>query len=276
MADLSSEDYFLVSHLVRGQSGLDLGLGKEYLVVSRLEPLLPGLKLTTLAELFELLRAQPADRDLVRMVSEALATHESLFFRDCQPFEYLVKEMLPRICSSRPKTGPIRIWSAACSFGQEAYSILFSLDESPECLGGRDCEVVATDFSSFAIGRARAGLYSNFEVQRGLTNAQLAKFFEPAGNEWRVREHIRKRVKFHELNFLDSLLPIGAVDIIFCRNVLIYFDLGMKKEILERMRGILAPDGFLVLGSTESILGVTEVFDRVSDFNNAIFIPVRS
>jgi chemotaxis protein methyltransferase CheR len=273
MTELSGDDYYLISHLVRGSSGLDLGKGKEYLVVSRLEPLLPGLQLASLAELFARLRAQPVDTELVRKVSEALATHESLFFRDGLPFDYLVREMLPRLARARDPGAELRIWSSACSFGQEPYSILFSLEENPGCTEGRPCSLVATDFSAYAVSRAQAGLYSNFEVQRGLTPSQLTRFFEPVGSEWRVREAIRQRVRFLELNFLDSFLPIGTVDIIFCRNVLIYFEQGLKKEVLVRMRAILAPDGYLVLGSTESILGVTEDFEQVSDSPCAIFRP---
>ncbi|MGZ3693781.1 MAG: CheR family methyltransferase [Bdellovibrionota bacterium] len=274
MPDISPEDYYLISHLVRGQSGLDLGEGKEYLITSRIEPLLPQLGLASLQELFQILRSKSHDSSLGRTISEAMATHESLFFRDKLPFEYLVNDMVPRLSQAARPREKIRIWSAACSFGQEPYSILFSIEEAPVCLRGIQVEVIATDFSRFAISRAQAGTYSQFELQRGLTPEQIHKYFEPCGQEARVRERIRSKVDFREMNFLDSFASIGQVDIIFCRNVLIYFDLPMKKEILERMEKILAPDGYLVLGSTESILGVTEVFTRREEWNCSVFTPV--
>ncbi len=278
MAEINQEDYLLTSHIVKGYSGLDLGDDKHYLLSSRLTPVLTKFKFKDMAELFGALRKSDRNMALVKAVSESLATHESLFFRDIVPFQYLTKTMIPNLCREGGPQRKIRIWSAACSIGQEPYSIVFSIDQARAALGNPSVELCATDFSSFAVERAKKGVYSQFEAQRGLTPSQVDSFFEklPATSEVQVRERFRKQIEFKELNFLDSFIGLGLFDIIFCRNVLIYFTNPMKKQILERMAQILKPDGYLVLGNTESMHGITEVFDRAENSNCAVYSKKRA
>lgn len=277
MGDINQDDYLLVSHIVKGYSGLDLGADKHYLLTSRLSTILPKYNFKNLNELFQALRKSDRNTALIKAVSEALATHESLFFRDVALFQYMTKTMVPALRSGINKDRKLRIWSAACSIGQEPYSIAFALDDASHQQNSTNIEIVATDFSSYAIERAKKGVYSQFEAQRGLTAAQIETYFEklPA-SEVRVRERFRKQIEFKELNFLDSFLGLGLFDIIFCRNVLIYFTNVMKKQILERMGQILKPDGYLVLGNTESMHGVTDMFDRAQNSNCSVYAKMRA
>lgn len=273
MAEISIEDYNLISHVVKGYSGLDLGPDKRYLLESRLTPLLSKFKMTTLAELFAALRKNERNPFYIKAISEALATHESLFFRDVVPFDFMIKTIFPNLMKANPPEKKIRIWSAACSIGQEPYSIAFALHEARATLGQPNYEIIATDFSSFAIERAKRGIYSNFEAQRGLTQTQIHTFFNnvPSTGEVQVKDIFKSRITFKELNFLDSFISLGSFDIIFCRNVLIYFTNEMKKQILEKMAFALQPNGYLVLGNTESTHGITNLFDRAERSNCSIY-----
>jgi len=190
-------------------------------------------------------------------VVEAMTTNESLFFRDDKPFEHFRTQALPRLHAARPRGAPLRLWSAASSSGQEAYSLAMILTDLRASLGDRRVEIVGTDIAREQLARAREGLYSQFEVQRGLPMQMLVKHFRKEAGGWRVAEAIRRMVEFREWNLLTDLRPLGRFDIVFCRNVLIYFDQPTKARVLEAIAGLLPPDGLLYLGGAETVLGIT-------------------
>lgn len=252
-------DYFC--RLVKERSGLVLTPHKAYLVESRLGPVARAEGLSGVPQLLERLRAGglSAEPLLVRCV-EAMATHESFFFRDGTPFNLLAERVLPQLVEARAATRTLRIWCAACSSGQEPYSIAVLLKEMGARLAGWRLEITATDLSRPILHKAEAGLYSDFEVRRGLTDARRDRWFVREGQGWRVSPELRALVKFRPHNLLDDSLP-GVFDVIFCRNVLIYFDVEQKRTVLHAMARSLAEDGALFLGSAETVLGVTDAFE---------------
>jgi chemotaxis protein methyltransferase CheR len=202
---------------------------------------------------------------LVNEVVESMTTNESMFFRDSKPFEQLTQLVLPALKAAGKTT--IRIWSAACSTGQEPYSIAITLKEEASKYPGLKAEIYATDLAEKVLERARSGVYSQFEVQRGLPITLLMKYFaQVAGNQWQVNEAIRSMVTYAPANLLTSYAALGRFDIIFCRNVLIYFDEKTKSDALERMAGILNPPGYLFLGGAESTLGLTKKFTQSTEY----------
>jgi chemotaxis protein methyltransferase CheR len=240
---------------LRKTSGLVLGSDKRYLVESRVTPV---MKRAGMTELGDLVRALEAGRmpGLAEEVVQAMTINETYFFRDRFPFDTLRQKILPRLIVSRAQQKKIRIWSAASSTGQEAYSIAMIIEESSPALSSWQVEIIGTDLSQNALNTARKALYSQFEVQRGLTPEQIQRYFTPVGHMWQLKDSVRSRVEFRHYNLLDNYAPLGRFDLIFCRNVLIYFDADRKSDVLNRMSQILAPDGLLAIGASESIIGL--------------------
>ena len=261
---MNREDFSLFSRLLRERSGLAIGEEKTYLLESRLMPVARRRGLAGLEALAAALR-QPAARDLERDVVEAMTTNESFFFRDGQPFQAFRTFILPRLLAARAARRHIRIWSAACSSGQEPYSLAMILADEAAKLAGWRVELVATDLSTEILDRARAGVYSHFEVQRGLPIQYLTKYFKPDGDRWRIADQIRSAVDFRVFNLLDDPRPLGTFDVVFCRNVLIYFDAPTKARVLDRLARQMPADGCLLLGGAETVLGVTERFAPVAE-----------
>jgi chemotaxis protein methyltransferase CheR len=254
---MNSDVFTLLSNLVRERSGLVLTPEKGYLLESRLLPVARKWEQKSVAELAALLRGRP-DAKLIRDIVEAMTTNESFFFRDIKPFDQFKTLVLPHLLKKRAATKSIRIWSAACSSGQEPYSLAMILNEHRLQLAGWKVEIIATDLSTEILDKARAGLYSQFEVQRGLPIQLLVKYFKQEGDRWQVDAAIRSMVAYRPFNLLDDLASLGRFDVIFCRNVLIYFDQPTKAKVLDAMSRQLAPDGHLYLGGAETVLGITD------------------
>ena len=245
-----------LAQLLKAKSGLSIGPDKLYLLETRLAPILKQQGLRDLAALAERLRA-PRAEVLAQAVVEAMTTNESFFFRDDKPFVHFRGQALPRLHAARAPGTPLRIWSAASSSGQEAYSLAMILSELRGTLGDRRVDIIGTDIAREQLTRARDGLYTQFEVQRGLPMQMLVKYFKKETNGWRIAEPLRRMVDYREFNLLTDLRPLGRFDIVFCRNVLIYFDQPTKAHVLNAIAALLPPDGLLYLGGAETVLGIT-------------------
>jgi chemotaxis protein methyltransferase CheR len=271
---MTGEDFDLLCRLLRERSGLMLTRDKAYLLESRLLPVARKRNMKSLDELITALRLRP-DGDLVRDVIEAMTTNESFFFRDLVPFDQFRTFVLPQLLKTRAAKKSIRIWSAACSSGQEPYSLAMILSEEKMKLQGWQVEITATDLSTDILEKAQAGLYSQFEVQRGLPIQLLVKYFKQQGDRWQIDPAIRGMVKFRCFNLLDDFTSLGGFDVIFCRNVLIYFDQPTKTLVLERVARILPQDGYLYLGGAETVIGITDKFQGMAE-HRGIYAPVLS
>lgn len=268
---LRPDDFTYLRKLLKERSGLALSEDKAYLVTTRLKPIIESYQFDDLSDLVCAMR-RPSGRDLVELVVDAMTTNESLFFRDAQPFEALTAFMLPALMAARGGR-PIRIWCAAASTGQEPYSIAILLEEHSGKLVDQSIEIVATDISRAALKRSLAGEYTQFEVGRGMPPHHLNKYFQKCdGNHYTVVPRITGRVSFHCLNLLKSFEHLGQFDIVFCRNVLIYFDRPTKADVLERIANVMPQDGFLVLGGPETTLGLTPRFARHPKWRN-VYVP---
>ena len=269
---ITPEDYSYLSALLRTKSGLALGPGKEYLLESRLPPVAKAYGFPTVNELVATLRTGP-HQELIKAVCDAMTTGETFFFRDTVPFDLLRTTILPEAADRCRRAGrPLRIWSAAASTGQEAYSIAILLAELGVQLSGVRVDLVATDFASHALNRARRGLFTQIEVQRGLPERYLRQFFINTPDGYRLADDIRRRVSFRELNLLESFRSLGQFDVILCRNVLIYFDSLTKKDVLDRLYSALMPGGYLFLGATETAFGLTERLVRIPDVPTSLHV----
>lgn len=271
---MQAADFQFLSALIKERSGIALSSDKTYLLENRLGPLAAQRRLNDIAGLVAQMKSA-RDEQLIRDVVEAMTTNESLFFRDGKPFELLRTVILPRIVGARPKERPLRIWSAACSSGQEAYSIAITLLEEEALLAGRPVEIVATDIATSMLIKAKAGVYSQFEVQRGLPIRLLLKYFTQKGTNWEIAPKLRSMVSFRQHNMLGECAGLGRFDIVFCRNVLIYFDEPTKKGVIERIAQVLAPDGVLLLGAVETIIGLSTRLEIVPGAAG-IYRPVGS
>jgi chemotaxis protein methyltransferase CheR len=258
-APLSPLAFDTLANLLKTKSGLIVGTDKHYLLETRLAGIVKRDKLGDLNGLAERLRRLGSDA-LARDVVEAMTTNESFFFRDDKPFLHFSTQALPRLVAARPSGNPLRVWSAASSSGQEAYSLAMIIAESNAVLGGRKVEIVGTDIARDQLARAREGVYSQFEVQRGLPVQMLMKYFRKDDNNWRITDTIRSMAQFREFNLLSDLRSLGRFDIVFCRNVLIYFDQPTKMRVLEAIAGVMPADGLLYLGGAETVLGITSRF----------------
>ena len=256
---LTAAAFATLAGLLKTRSGLIIGQDKIYLLETRLVSLLRREALTDLNALANRL-GRPDAEPLVREVVEAMTTNESFFFRDDKPFQHFRTQALPRLIAARPPGSALRVWSAASSTGQEAYSLAMILLESKAIVGNRRIEIVGTDIARGPLTRAREGQYTQFEVQRGLPVQYLMKYFKKEDPHWRISPEIRGMAQFREFNLLGDLRPLGRFDVVFCRNVLIYFDQATKTRVLEAMATQMAPDGMLYLGGAETVLGITPRF----------------
>jgi chemotaxis protein methyltransferase CheR len=256
-------DYEYLRKLLKDRSGLDLSADKQYLVESRLVPLARKAGLAGIPELVQKMKggAEPLISDVV----EAMTTNETFFFRDKIPFDHLKEAVLPKLAQARAARRSLRIWCAAASTGQEPYSIAMCVKEATALFSGWRIEIVGTDLSNEVLQKSRSGLYSQFEVQRGLPIQMLVKYFTQTGELWQLNADIRGMVQYRQLNLLNDFSQLGTFDIIFCRNVLIYFDQDTKANIFGRLAKMLEPDGVLALGAAESVVGITNTFRPYPD-----------
>ncbi|MCB1764783.1 MAG: protein-glutamate O-methyltransferase CheR [Candidatus Competibacteraceae bacterium] len=257
-----ASDFNYIRELVRRHSAIVLEADKDYLIETRLTPLARQTGFASLEALIAALRANSATSTLRNQVVEAITTHETSFFRDFHPFEALKTTVLPELLAKRSSSN-VTIWCAACSSGQEPFSIAMLVREHFPILRNR-VRIIATDLSGAILARAKEGLYSQIEVNRGLPAMLLTKYFQRQGLQWRIRPEIRQMVEFRQNNLAESWPPIPPLDIVFMRNVLIYFDLGTKKAILARIRGVLKSSGYLFLGSSETTLNLDAAFEPIS------------
>jgi len=258
-APLSPASFDVIANLLKARSGLVIGPDKLYLLETRLAHILKRELFADLNKLAEKLRG-PGSEALALDVVEAMTTNESFFFRDDKPFQHFRQHALPHLVANRPSGSTIRVWSAASSSGQEAYSLAMIVNECRAQLGDRKVEIIGTDIAREQVARARAGLYTQFEVQRGLPVQLLMKYFKKEDAGWRISQSLRDAVQFREFNLLADLRALGRFDIVFCRNVLIYFDQPTKSRVLDATANQLAQDGFLYLGGAETVMGITQRF----------------
>jgi chemotaxis protein methyltransferase CheR len=261
---MTPQDFEWLRKLLKERSGLTLSADKEYLLESRLLPLTRRNGLTTLGELVARLKT-PGNADLVFSVVEAMTTNETFFFRDKIPFDHLRDTIMPALIAARAKEKRIRIWCAAASSGQEPYSIAMLLRSMAPHLRGYRVDLLATDLSVAVIERAKQGTYSQFEVQRGLPIRLLVRHFTQAGDAWHIASDIREMVQFRTLNLLQDFAPLGMIDVVLCRNVLIYFDQPTKIAVLERLARQVPQDGYLILGAAETVVGLSEAFRPIPE-----------
>jgi len=269
---MQQDDVAFLAQMLRRRSGLALTQPKLKLIESRLAPVMRRFGFRDLRSLVAELRH---GRDaLARAVTEAMTTNESSFFRDREAFEQFSDTVLPALMSRRMSTRKLRIWCAACAAGQEAYSIAMLLSEMKLRAEGWTVDIIGTDISTEMIERAERGLYSHFEVQRGLAIRRLVENFSQEGSNWRISEPLRRMVTFRQFNLLDSFGWLDDVDVIFCRNVLMYFDNKTKAGVLDRVADVLAPDGYLLLGPVETAPGLSSEFGPV-DGAPGVYVRAR-
>ena len=263
-------DYEYLRKLLRERSGLDLSPDKQYLVESRLIPLARKAGLVGIGELVQ--KVKSGSDALTVDVVEAMTTNETFFFRDKIPFDHLRQTVIPELLQARAGRRSLRIWCAASSTGQEPYSIAMCLKEFAPALIGWRVEIVATDLSLGVLEKARAGIFSQFEVQRGLPIQLLVKHFRQIGELWQINADIRAMVQHRQLNLMQDFSHLGSFDVIFCRNVLIYFDQDTKIGVFNRLAKSLEPDGVLALGAAESVVGTTDAFKPYPD-RRGLYLP---
>jgi len=258
---MKPDDFDFISKLLKERSGLVLTKDKSYLLESRLMPLARKRGFKGLDDLIGAVRR----RDLMveRAVVEAMTTNESFFFRDNKPFDQFRSIVLPNLLKARASKKSFRIWCAACSSGQEPYSLAMILKEESARLAGWRMEIVGTDISTDILKKAKAGAYSQFEVQRGMPMALLVKYFKKKDENWVINPDVASMVQYKEWNLLGDLKALGHFDVVFCRNVLIYFDQPTKTKVLRGIAGLMPDDGVLYLGGAETVLGISDQFKPV-------------
>jgi chemotaxis protein methyltransferase CheR len=261
---VTPNDFEYLRKMLRERSGLVLSADKQYLVESRLLPIARRTGACGLGELVQKLKSADAEPLAVEVV-EAMTTNESFFFRDKIPFDHFRETMLPALIAARAGERRIRIWCAAAATGQEPYSLAMMLEEMAAKLAGWRVEILATDLATEVLEKAKSGIYTQFEVQRGLPIQLLLKHFTQIGDMWQISPEIRAMVQYRPLNLLRDFSNLGSFDIVFCRNVLIYFDQDTKIAVLERLARVMAPDGFLTLGAAETVVGLTDAFKPIAD-----------
>jgi chemotaxis protein methyltransferase CheR len=262
-------DYEFLRKLLKERSGLDLSADKQYLVESRLIPLARKAGLPGISDLVAKIRN--GSGALTTDVVEAMTTNETFFFRDKVPFDHLRETILPALVQARASRRALRIWCAASSTGQEPYSIAMCVKEFAGLSGWR-VEIVATDLSQEVLEKSKAGIYSQFEVQRGLPIQLLVKYFKQAGELWQLNADIRAMVQHRQLNLLQDFSHLGTFDVVFCRNVLIYFDQETKAGIFDRLGRTLEPDGVLLLGAAETVVGISDAFKPYPE-RRGLYLP---
>jgi len=258
-ANLTADNLRFLCHTIYSESGIVLDESKSYLLEARLLPVAREEGESTLDGLCNLVRAA-GGRRLRDKVVEALTTNETLFFRDIKPFEALEKLLIPELMAPRAATRQLRFWCAACSTGQEPYSLAMLWREMN--IPGWQIDILATDLADNVLERARAGRFQQLEVNRGLPAKYLVKYFRRDGMTWEISADIRNMVRWQKFNLKDSMAGMPAFDVVFCRNVLIYFDLQTKQSILANLRKVLRPGGYLILGASETTLNVDDSYVR--------------
>ena len=261
---ITATEYRDLTQHIRKLSGIYLDDSKKYLVETRLKDLLKEFGCRNYGELYQKALSDPAKR-IDRRIVDAISTNETLFFRDDSPFKLLKNKILPEVIDARTSQArgariPIRIWSAACSTGQEVYSIAITVKELLNDLRKYNIKILGTDISDAAIAKASRGRYDKFDVSRGLDGVYLNKYFRKMGDSVVIRDEIRAMVTFKKFNLMSAVNGLGKFDIIFCRNVAIYFTPEDRKKLFTRLAGALEPDGFLIIGGTESLTGVCPLF----------------
>ena len=259
---INPADFDYISKIVRESSAIVLEKGKEYLVESRIMPLVHQEKLESIENLVKQIKLKPRGT-LVDAVIEAMTTNETSFYRDIHPFETLKKEILPELIEKRKDKKELNIWCGASSSGQEPYSLIMLLKNEFPQLNTWKISYTASDISNQMLNRCKSGIYSQLEVNRGLPATLLVKYFDRIGTEWQVKEELRKMAQFRIINLSERWPTMPAMDLVMMRNVLIYFDVEMKKDILGRIRKLLRPDGYLFLGAAETTLNLDENFERM-------------
>ena len=271
---MSPAEYDYLRQFLKSRSGLVLSNEKQYLIESRLLPVARKAGLQSIAALVAKLK-EPRETVLAEAVVEAMTTNESFFYRDKTPFEHFTQMMMPELLKARASQKKIRIWCAAASTGQEPYTLAMCLKEMESKLAGWRIEILGTDISNEVLDRAKAGTYTQFEVQRGLPIQLLLKYFTQQGESWTISPQLRSMVQWKKFNLLDSFAGFGQFDIVFCRNVLIYFDQATKVDILGRIAKTMTPDGYLVLGAAETVVGLTDAFKPAPD-RRGLYVPAAA
>ena len=264
MIKIKPNEIKTVAQYIYDISGIFLDSNKTYLFETRLSSVAEELGCTSFSELHTKAKSDRS-KNIERKIVDAISTNETLFFRDKGPFELLQHKLLPEIIDARSNASTglrpnIKIWSAASSTGQELYSIAIVIKELVPDLSRYSFKLMGTDISDNAVAQASYGKYNKFEIERGLPKAQLQRYFTPAGEFWKIKDEIRAMVNFRKLNLMSPFVGLGKFDIIFCRNVAIYFTLNDRKKLFNKIADSLADDGFLVIGSTESLTGVSPRF----------------
>lgn len=268
---MSPAEYDYLRQFLKARSGLVLSNEKQYLIESRLLPVARKAGLASIAALVAKLK-EPREAALAEAVVDAMTTNESFFFRDKTPFEHFTQVMIPELMKARASTRKIRIWCAAASTGQEPYTLAMCLKEMEAKLAGWRVEILGTDISNEVLERAKSGTYTQFEVQRGLPIQLLLKYFTQHGESWMISQQLKSMVQWKKFNLLESFANFGPFDIVFCRNVLIYFDQPTKADVLSRISKVMASDGFLVLGAAETVVGLSDAFKPMPD-RRGLYLP---
>lgn len=272
---LNFAEFDFIRNLLRQHSALSLDDSKQYLVESRLDSLAKQEGFPSLQHLIAQLHKDPGTSALHSKVVEAMTTNETTFFRDARPFRLLQKLVFPQLIERRQSERALNIWCAASSSGQEPYSVAMLLRDHFPALSAWNLCFIATDISQAILNRAKAGRYSQLEVNRGLPAAMLVKYFRQAGNDWEISREIRRMIDFRRLNLIEPWPLLPAMDLIMMRNVLIYFEVEKKKEILERARRLLRPDGYLLLGGAETTINLDDDFEPIQ-FEQTSCYQIRS
>lgn len=267
-------DHEALRALLRKRTGLVVEPGREYFAELRLGALAAELGFSTSRDLLDAMRQEEGWGMLQQRVCESLAVGETSFFRDFHPFEALRQQVLPALAESRRGTRTLRVWSAATSTGQEAWSLAMTLADAPE-LAGWHVQLVASDFSRTALARAQAGRYGRIDVNRGLPAAQLLRWFQGDGPDWCVRDELRARIEFRELNLAQPWPAMPAWDVVFLRNVLVYLDPATRRQVLRQLAAAMAPDGWLFVGGSEGSLRVEEYFSSAYAGRALVWRPRR-
>jgi chemotaxis protein methyltransferase CheR len=267
---MTPKEFDSICQLLREESAISLELGKEYLVETRLAPLLRERKLASIGELLAHHRAHPG-HGVSRQIVEALVTGETLFFRDQHPFEELRTAIIPDLINRRRDERRLNIWCAASSTGQEPYSLALLFREHFPELAGWTISLMASDISLPLLERARVGRYNQVEVNRGLPATLLAKYFEQSGTDWHLDARVRRMVDFREINLARAWPSLPQMDLILVRNVMIYFDVETKKTILSKLTRLLRPDGYLLLGGSETTFNLSDCYRRVDTLKSGFY-----
>lgn len=269
-AGLNPDAISFVCSLVRQRSAIELDATKSYLIEARLNPLAKRNGFSSTGELVASLQSQPQSA-MRQQVVEAMTTNETSFFRDVQPFEALKKQILPELLKVPRGNRKMTIWSAACSTGQEAYSIAMLLRENFPDLNSNRVQILGTDLSDEVLSRAQAGKYSQIEMNRGLPASLLTKYFTRTGMQWEIAPSLREFVSFSKMNLIDRWPTLPLMDVVFLRNVLIYFSPAIKKQILEKVRSLMSPNGVLFLGAAETTMNLDAAWIRVQHENQSFY-----